>query len=63
MAKKKVKGEVSDVQIQFMDNGYNVNYSGRDDSGDWISVRLVMTDLNAVIEHLKFVDAGLKEGL
>jgi len=63
MAKKKVKGEVSEIQIQFMDNGYNVNYSGRDDSGDWVSIRLVMNDLNAVIEHLKFVDAGLKEGL
>jgi hypothetical protein len=63
MAKKQVKGQVSDFQVQFMDNGYTVSYTGQDEDCDWVAVRFVMTDLNAVIEHLKFVDAGLKEGL
>jgi hypothetical protein len=63
MAKKVVKSGVSDIQVQFMDNGYNVTYSGQDEDDNWVSVRLVMHDLESVIEHLKLVDETLKEGL
>jgi hypothetical protein len=63
MAKKVVKSGVSDIQVQFMDNGYNVTYSGQDEDDNWVSIRLVMHDLDAVIEHLKLVDETLKEGL
>jgi hypothetical protein len=63
MAKKAVKSGVSDIQVQFMDNGYNVTYSGQDEDDNWVSVRLVMHDLESVIEHLKLVDETLKEGL
>lgn len=59
MAKKQIVSKVTDVSIEFMDNGYNIRYSGRDADDDWVEARLVMTDINAVIEHLRMIDETL----
>ena len=63
MAKKEIVANVDSIQIEFMDNGYNVRYSGRDADDDWSEVRLVMLNINEVVDHLKIVDAKLKMGV
>jgi hypothetical protein len=59
MAKKEITSKVTDMSIEFMDNGYNIRYSGRDADDDWVEARLVMTDINAVIDHLRMIDETL----
>ena len=63
MTKREIVSNVTDIQIEFMDNGYNVRYSGRDADDDWSEVRLVMTGIDTVVDHLKMVDAKLKSSV
>jgi hypothetical protein len=63
MAKKEILSEVTDVHIEFMDNGYNVRYTGRDANDDWGDVRLVMTNIDDLVNHLRMIDAKLKKGV
>lgn len=61
MAVKQVYELDSDLIIEFTDNGYVMRYSGRDKDDDWVEVKLVMTNMDQVIEQLKFVDLNRKQ--
>ena len=61
MAFKQVYELNSDVSIEFADNGYIMRYSGHDRDEKWFEVKLVMTNMDQVIEELKFLNLNRKQ--
>ena len=53
--------EVSNVTIEFAENGFIVDYSGRDESGDWKSAKVIFNDFDSLSKHLSYVSTELSE--
>ena len=49
----RITKEVTGVNIEFAENGFVMDYSGRDDNGDYKSVKLVVVDFEALKTELQ----------
>lgn len=48
----RITKEVTGVNIEFAENGFVMDYSGRDDNGDYKSVKKVLFNFTDLTEHL-----------
>lgn len=56
---KIITNDVSSININFHDNGYSVEYSGRDHDGSYVSVNKVFLTLREVVDELTYVSDEL----
>jgi hypothetical protein len=52
MSKKPVIKEVSDFNVEIADNGFVLNYSGRDADDDWANVKVVLTSAEQLADEI-----------
>lgn len=55
MSKKPVIKEVTDFNVEIADNGFVLNYSGRDEESDWATVKVVLTSVEQLIDEINKV--------
>jgi hypothetical protein len=48
----KVTKEVSEMTIEFADNGFVVRYSGRDDDDDWSDTKIIVNDIDTLCDKV-----------
>ena len=61
MAKNPVTKEISEFSVSIYDNGFTVNYSGRDDNDDWAEAKLIVpnsNELHKVIDQVLAIAQG-----
>lgn len=56
MAKQEIVKNVESFTVSLLDNGYTIDYSGLAKNGDWVSKKLVLTDLDNLIKTIKMID-------
>jgi len=48
----KVTKEVSEFNVEILDNGFKISFSGRNNDGDWTETKLVCTSTEQLIGHI-----------
>ena len=49
MSKKLVKG-VENIIVNLFDNGFSLEYSGRDDDDAWVNTKLIVADFDTLVK-------------
>jgi len=52
MSKKDIVKEVNDFSVDIADNGFVLNYSGRNNDDDWTSAKLVFTEVGQLVAKI-----------
>lgn len=52
MSKKLVKG-VENIIVNLFDNGFSLEYSGRDDDEAWVNTKLIVADFDTLVKEIK----------
>lgn len=57
MAKPKVVKKVSDFNVEILDNGFTLRYSGEDSDDNWADTKVIVADVDALCARIKEVVA------
>jgi len=52
MSKKDIVKEVNDFSVDIADNGFVLNYSGRNNDDDWVNTKLVFTEVGQLVAKI-----------
>jgi hypothetical protein len=51
----KVTKNVKSFSVDIASNGFIMEYTGDNESGDWVEDKIVMPDMNTLVQHIKRV--------
>ena len=57
----KATKEVSEFNVEIVDNGFTIHFNGRNDEADWTSDKLVCTSMEQLIAYINQIAKLPKE--
>jgi len=55
---KQVTKDVDYFSVNFADNGYILEYSGKNDEDDWRNAKILVSTFDELVEAIKVADAA-----
>ena len=57
----RITKEVNSVNIEFAENGFVMDYSGRDEDGEYTNTKQIFNDIKGLFAHLDYIATELSE--
>ena len=61
MAKAKVVKKVTDFNVEILDNGFTLRYSGEDADDNWADTKMIVADVDTLTARIKEIAALPRE--